>query len=477
MKVKNICCIGAGYVGGPTMAVLALKSPNIKFHVVDINQKRIDQWNGSLENLPIFEPGLSEIVGEIRNKNLFFSSNVEDAIKKSEIIFISVNTPTKTKGIGKDMAADLKYVEKCARLVGEVSENNKIIVEKSTLPVRTAETIKNILLSSNSKFKFEILSNPEFLAEGTAIHNMLFPDRVLIGSDQTKSGLEASKTLFDIYRSWIPEEKILLTNVWSSELSKLVANAFLAQRVSSINSISALCEKTEANIDEISKAIGADSRIGSKFLKSSVGFGGSCFQKDILNLVYIAQHYGLTEVAEYWLQVVKINNYQKDRFSRLILENMFNTIEDKVITLFGWAFKKDTNDTRESASIQVAYNLLENGAILKVHDPMVNEDQIKLDISNLCKKNNFSKSKIELFISRITFFKQYKKSVIDSHSIAILTEWDIFLDYDWKFIYSKMIKPSYIFDGRNILNKVLLSEVGFKVVQIGKFNDKISNHL
>ena len=298
--IKNICCIGAGYVGGPTMAVIALKCPDINVTVVDNNPERITAWNNKdLSKLPIHEPGLDVVIAECRGRNLFFSTDVDNAIEKAEIIFISVNTPTKNYGEGKGMAADLKYVELCARQIARVAKTDKIIVEKSTVPVRTAEVIQIILDSLDGGVKFNVLSNPEFLAEGSAISDLFNPDRVLIGGRETKEGQKAINQLVDIYANWIPKERIIKANLWSSELSKLVANAFLAQRVSSINSISELCEFTEANIEEISKVIGTDSRIGSKFLNTSVGFGGSCFKKDILNLVYISKSLGLNEVAKY----------------------------------------------------------------------------------------------------------------------------------------------------------------------------------
>ena len=375
MNVTNICCIGAGYVGGPTMAVIALKCPNIKVTVVDVNQDRIDAWNSAdLNQLPIFEPGLKEVVAEARGRNLFFSNDIEKAIEDSQMIFMAVNTPTKTYGEGKGFAADLTFVEKCARQIAEVATSDKIVIEKSTLPVRTAEKIKEVLSSNTKGVHFEVLSNPEFLAEGTAIQDLFKSDRVLVGGEDTKTGKAAVAELVSIYLNWIPRHKILTTNVWSSELSKLASNAMLAQRITSINSLSALCENSGADIEEVSKAIGMDSRIGSKFLKASVGFGGSCFQKDILNLVYLCKHYGLNEVAEYWHQVVKINDYQKNRFAKKIITGLNGTVNQKKITLLGWAFKKDTNDTRESAAIYVADVLLEEGAELHVYDPMVKED-------------------------------------------------------------------------------------------------------
>ena len=369
MKIKNICCIGAGYVGGPTMAVIALNSPKINIIVVDNNEEKIRRWNGSLDNLPVYEPGLSEIIEKVRGRNLFFSNDIKGAIEKSEMIFMAVNTPTKKEGEGAGMAADLKYVENCTKDIAKYSKSDKIVIEKSTLPVRTAEKISEILEKNSNKINFEILSNPEFLAEGTAIQDLFKSDRVLIGGNETKSGQKAVKALVDIYANWIPKEKILTTNVWSSELAKLASNAMLAQRISSINSLSALCEKTGANIDELSKAIGMDHRIGPHFLKASVGFGGSCFKKDILNLVYLCQFYGLNEVAEYWHQVVKINNYQKIRFTETIIKYFERDLTDKKILILGWAFKANTNDSRESASIFVAQKLFELGAKIYLHDP------------------------------------------------------------------------------------------------------------
>ena len=468
MKINKICCIGAGYVGGPTMSVIAKKCPDIKVTVVDVNKDRIERWNSkNLNDIPIYEPGLKEIVEETRNKNLFFSSEIEKNIEDSEMIFISVNTPTKDYGFGKGQAADLKYIELCARTIAKYSKNDKIIVEKSTLPVRTAETIKSILENNSNGVNFEILSNPEFLAEGTAVQDLLFPDRVLIGGEKNESGNKAVSTLVEVYKKWVPTEKIITTNLWSSELSKLVANAFLAQRISSINSISALCEKTDSNIEEISSAIGFDSRIGSKFLKSSVGFGGSCFKKDILNLVYIAKSYNLNEVAEYWQGVININNYQSKRFAENIVKKLYNTVSDKIITIYGWAFKKNTNDSRESASIKIADILLDENAIINVYDPKVSKDQIISDISEVSKNKNYIKNK------NLRIFNCPYKAAENSHAIAILTEWDEFIEYDWLKIYNTMLKPSNIFDGRNILDYKKLQSIGFSVFQIGKNLDNL----
>lgn len=467
--MKSICCIGAGYVGGPTMAVIALKCPEIKVTVVDINQEKIDLWNHrNLENLPVFEPGLANVVSEARGRNLFFSTDVDKAIEESEMIFIAVNTPTKTYGQGKGMAADLKYVELCARQIAKISKTDKIIVEKSTLPVRTAETIQTILDSTGEKVNFQVLSNPEFLAEGTAIEDLFQSDRVLIGSNQTQEGIEAANKLVEIYAKWIPRHKILTTNVWSSELSKLTANAFLAQRISSINSISALCEATGANVEEVANALGADSRIGPKFLKTSIGFGGSCFQKDILNLVYLCKHFNLNEVADYWEQVIIMNDFQKKRFSKKIISKLFNTVSSKKITFFGWAFKKNTNDTRESASIYVADHLTEDGAEIHVYDPKVKKKQIINDMKYLWDLNGYSKKIIKEKLNNIVVHDSHMSSINKTHAIVILTEWDEFAAYDWKKIYKNVFKPAFIFDGRNILNHNKLTSIGFDVFSIGK---------
>lgn len=468
-KISSIACIGAGYVGGPTMAVIAQKCPHIKVTVVDINQERIAAWNDTNpENLPVYEPGLPEVVSEARGRNLFFSTDVESAIRDAQMIFISVNTPTKTYGLGKGMAADLKYVELCARQIAETANEDKIIVEKSTLPVRTAESIRRILEAYKSPYRFRVLSNPEFLAEGTAVKDLIEADRVLIGSEDDELGKIAEQALVDIYANWIPYERILTTRIWSSELSKLSANAFLAQRISSINAISALCERTGADVVEVARAIGMDSRIGPKFLKSSVGFGGSCFQKDILNLVYLCRHFNLPEVADYWEQVVKINDYQKHRFAKNIIETLFNTVSGKKIAFLGWAFKKDTNDTRESAAIYVAWELLQDKAEVHIFDPKVSKDQIYKDINKLLAENS-PNLKVETEILDSLFVHDNPYSALrNAHAIAVLTEWDEFVTYDWKAIYSDMLKPAFVFDGRNILNANLLREIGFEYKGIGK---------
>lgn len=462
MEVKNICCIGAGYVGGPTMAVIAQKCPNIKVTVVDLNEKRIAAWNDSnVENIPVYEPGLAEVVAEARGRNLFFSTEVDKAIDEADMIFISVNTPTKTYGVGKGMAADLKYIELCARQIARVAKTDKIVVEKSTLPVRTASAIKDILDHTGNGVQFQILSNPEFLAEGTAVVDLHNPDRVLIGGDTTAEGQKAIQALADVYANWVPKDRILTTNVWSSELSKLTANAFLAQRVSSINAMSELCEKTGADVNEVARAIGMDSRIGPKFLKSSVGFGGSCFQKDILNLVYIAKSYGLNEVADYWEQVIIMNDHQKRRFAKNIIKTLYNTVSGKKITFLGWAFKKDTNDTRESAAIYVADDLLSEQAHISVFDPKVEEEQIQFDL-NYLETRSEAENKAGVAIVQDPY-----AACKDSHAIAVLTEWDEFKAYDWQRIYDNMLKPAFVFDGRNLLNKKELETIGFVYQSIG----------
>jgi UDPglucose 6-dehydrogenase len=461
-KITKICCIGAGYVGGPTMSVIASKCPDIQVTVVDLNEARIAAWNDDdVNNIPVYEPGLGEVVAQARGRNLFFSTNVDEAINEAEMIFISVNTPTKTYGSGKGQAADLKWIELCARQIARVSKTDKIIVEKSTLPVRTAEALKDILSHVGNGAQFQILSNPEFLAEGTAMEDLDAPDRVLIGGDSTPEGKEAVQALVDIYANWVPRERILTTNIWSSELSKLTANAFLAQRVSSINSLSELCERTEADITEVARAIGTDSRIGPKFLKSSVGFGGSCFQKDILNLVYIARSYGLQEVADYWEQVIIMNDHQKKRFANRIIQTSYNTVNGKKIAFLGWAFKKDTNDTRESAAIYVADHLLNELAEITVYDPKVLENQIYGDLNYLRTRDADDNKK------GVTVVLDPYEACKDAHAIAILTEWDEFKDYDWQRIYDGMLKPANVFDGRNLLDADKLRKIGFIVKAIG----------
>jgi len=447
---KKILCIGAGYVGGPTMAVIAQKCPQYKVQIVDINAERIAAWNS--DELPIYEPGLDEVVREARGRNLFFSTDVEAAIAESDIIFVAVNTPTKEYGVGAGKASDLQYWEKTARSIVKASNSNKIIVEKSTLPVRTAEAMERVLNANDKGLTFEVLSNPEFLAEGTAIADLHNPDRVLIGSMETDSGRAARQDLVDIYANWVPKERIITSNVWSAELSKLVANAFLAQRISSINAISALCEKTHADVQEVAYAIGTDSRIGSKFLNASVGFGGSCFKKDVLNLVYIAESNGLPEVAAYWEGVITMNEYQENRFVKQMISAMFNTVAGKKIALLGFAFKKDTSDTRESPAIYVAKHLAEENADLVISDPKALKNAQK-DLVG---------------ISRISFEENPYEAVKNAHAVAIVTEWDLYKTLDYEKIYKSMEKPAMIFDGRNILDHDALHKLGFNVFRIGK---------
>ncbi|MGF7024170.1 nucleotide sugar dehydrogenase [Sphingobacterium sp. HSC-15S19] len=458
-EIKKIACIGAGYVGGPTMSVIAQKNPNVQVTVVDLNQARIDAWNDAdLDNLPVYEPGLDSVVAEARGRNLFFSTDVDKAIDEADMIFISVNTPTKTYGKGKGQAADLKYIELCARQIASVAKNDKIVVEKSTLPVRTAAALKSILDNTGNGVNFQILSNPEFLAEGTAVTDLHNPDRVLIGGEDA----EAIQALVEVYATWVPRERILTTNLWSSELSKLVANAFLAQRVSSINAISELCEVTGANVDEVSRAIGHDSRIGAKFLKASVGFGGSCFQKDILNLVYIARTYNLTAVADYWEQVITLNDHQKARFAQNIIQTMYNTVNGKKIAFLGWAFKKNTNDTRESAAIYVADHLLEEEAHVVVYDPKVSAEQIYKDLDYLGTRSAEDNRRL------VTVVNDPYEATLDAHATAILTEWDEFKSYDWAKIKQQMKKPAFVFDGRKLLDRKQLDALGFDYYAIGE---------
>ena len=451
MTTKKILCIGAGYVGGPTMAVIADRCPQYQITVVDLNEKRIAAWNS--DELPIYEPGLEEVVARCRNRNLFYSTDIPKGIREADIIFVSVNTPTKTFGCGAGRAADLQYLEKTARAIVEYADEGKIVVEKSTLPVRTAQAMSRILHSNPKGLKFQIISNPEFLAEGTAINDLENPDRVLIGGMETPEGQRAIEEVVAIYANWVPRERIITTNLWSSELTKLVSNALLAQRVSSVNSISALCEKTEANINEVTAAAGRDSRIGAKFLKASIGFGGSCFKKDILNLVYLCGYYGLPEVAEYLEQVVRMNDYQARRFVGNMLAAMFNTVADKKIAILGFAFKANTGDTRESPAIAVCCQLLEEHARLRIHDPKA-LGNARLDLEDT--------------EGDISYCEDPYDAVKGAHAIALLTEWDSFRKLDFRRIYDLMEKPAFLFDGRNLLDHRKLYEIGFNVYPIGQ---------
>jgi UDPglucose 6-dehydrogenase len=460
MKINSICCLGAGYVGGPTMAMIAAKCPDIQVTVVDMNAQRIDAWNSDV--LPVYEPGLDEIVASARGRNLHFTTGIREAIAAADLIFVSVGTPTKSYGIGAGRAADLRYIESAARLIAEVSQGHKIIVEKSTIPVKTASAIRTIIAANSSgEATFEVLSNPEFLAEGTAMADLQNPDRILIGGDPTPGGREAMEALASVYARWIPRERIITTNLWSSELSKLVANAFLAQRISSINSISALCEATGADVDEVARAIGTDTRIGPKFLKASVGFGGSCFQKDILNLVYLCESFGLPHVAEYWRQVVHLNDWQKSRFVEKIVRTLFNTVNGKRIAILGFAFKKDTNDTRESPAIQVCRDLLREHARLAIHDPRVSNETICTDLLD-------AGASPEIIDSNVEFLTDPYEAVRDAHAMAVLTEWDEFKSLDLARIHDLMLKPAFVFDGRAVLPAAALKAHGFDAFVIGK---------
>ncbi len=455
---RNICCIGAGYVGGPTMSVIALNCPELIINVVDLDPKKIEAWNSKdFSKLPVFEPGLGKIIKKCRGKNLFFSTDVEENIGKADIIFISVNTPTKQIGVGKGYASDLKWIESSARQISKFAQKHTIVVEKSTLPVKTAETIKKILESSHESSNsqdqksFSIISNPEFLAEGTAINDLQNPDRVLIGGDDK----ESIRKIVSIYKNWVNPEKIITTNLWSSELSKLVANAFLAQRISSINSISALCESTGANIKEVVLAIGADSRIGNKFLNPGPGFGGSCFKKDILNLVYLCKYYGLSEVSEYWEQVVKINSWQQERISSIVIKSLFGTLANKRLAIFGFSFKANTNDTRESPSISIAKNLLKEGVELNFYDPRVKKEQILREFVGEEYKEKVFVCESEICAAKAT------------DAVIVLTEWDQFRFLEWEKIYQIMRKPAWVFDSRIFLDRDKLEDIGFNTWTTG----------
>ncbi|CAK27090.1 UDP-glucose 6-dehydrogenase [Synechococcus sp. RCC307] len=456
MPIKSICCIGAGYVGGPTMAVVADRCPGIQVHVVDLNSQRVAAWNDpDLSRLPVYEPGLDAVVARARGRNLFFSTKVNEAIASADMVFLSVNTPTKTRGIGAGQASDLRWIEACTRQVAAAAQGHTIVVEKSTLPVRTAEAIQTILSAAQGEGKsFSVLSNPEFLAEGTAISDLEAPDRVLIGGNNA----EALDALAWVYAHWVPEEKILRTNLWSSELSKLTANAFLAQRVSSINSIAALCESTGADVREVAKAIGTDSRIGPRFLQSGPGFGGSCFQKDILNLVYLCRHYGLAEVADYWEQVVELNTWQQQRIARLVVQRLFNTVAGKSIAILGFAFKADTNDTRESPAIRIAQELLEEGAQLAIHDPKVSLEQISLDLGR------------EAGVGEGSWHiaSDPQSACGGADACLILTEWGQYKQLDWQAIASGMRRPAWLFDARAIADADAARTAGLQVWRVGE---------
>lgn len=456
--INRICCIGAGYVGGPTMAVIALKCRHIKVYVVDADKNKINQWNS--DNIPIFEPHLEEVIKECRGKNLFFTTDIGEQIKLADLIFIAVDTPTKKTGIGKGRAADMKNLEHVARIIAQNAQESKIIVEKSTVPVRAAESIKSILIANKpNDIEFEVLSNPEFMAEGTAIENLINPDRILVGGDPTtESGRRATKLLKDLYCNWVDESKVITTNTWSSELSKLASNAFLAQRLSSINAMATICEATGADIDEVARAVGLDSRIGSNYLRAGIGFGGSCFQKDVLNLVYLSECLNLKEVADYWYKVIEMNNYQRTRASQRIVKCLHNTVNDKRLAIFGFAFKANTGDTRESSAKYICQQLLEEGAQLRIYDPKVTQTRVRLDLSGFSEQS---------FDEMIQIFDNPYDCVIGCHAIVICTEWNEFCYYDYSKIYKSMSKPAFIFDGRRILDVVPLQKLGFHIESVG----------
>jgi UDPglucose 6-dehydrogenase len=459
LPTMNICCIGAGYVGGTTMAIIAQRCPKVQTTIVDMNAARIAAWNS--DSLPVFEPGLDEIIRQVRGRNLTFSTDIGGAIKRADMIFVCVNTPTKTYGLGAGRAADLRYVESVARTIAEHADTPKIIVEKSTIPVRTAESISTILAANGRQVRCQVLSNPEFLAEGTAVADLQNPDRVLIGGEHSPEGDAAVRTLADLYANWVPRDRIVTTGLWSSELSKLVANAFLAQRISSINSISAVCEATGADVDEVARVIGRDSRIGAKFLQASVGFGGSCFQKDLLNLVYLCEHFGLSEVATYWEHVIRMNDFQKRRFTARIVKALFNTVADKKIAVLGFAFKKNTNDVRESPAITVCRDLMAERANLAIYDPKVTPEDIRRELADPAPNAGGA-------AARLTIARSAYEACDQAHAVVLLTEWDEFKTLDFARIHAAMPKPAFVFDGRNIVDLPALRALGFQAFGIGK---------
>lgn len=465
--IRTICCIGAGYVGGPTMAVIADRCPGIQVTVVDLNAERIAAWNDpDLSRLPVYEPGLDAVVGRCRGRNLFFSTDVEAAIAAADMVFLSVNTPTKTKGLGAGQASDLRWVEASARSVAAHARGHTIVVEKSTLPVRTAAAVQAILQAAqgeaaadHDQATFSVLSNPEFLAEGTAIADLEQPDRVLIGGDDP----QAIEALASVYAHWVPQERILRTNLWSSELSKLTANAFLAQRISSINSIAAFCESTGADVREVARAIGTDSRIGSKFLQAGPGFGGSCFQKDILNLVYLCGHYGLHEVAAYWQSVVDLNTWQQHRIARLVVNSLFGTVTGKRLAVLGFAFKADTNDTREAPAIRICRDLLEEGAELAIHDPKVAPEQITRDLGSApsgAGSGLTGEGCWQLAVS-------VEEAVRGADAALILTEWQAFCQLPWAVLAPQMRQPAWVFDARAVVDPEVVRAAGLRLWRIG----------
>ncbi|WFD23203.1 UDP-glucose 6-dehydrogenase [Malassezia equina] len=463
-KVTSICCIGAGYVGGPTCSIIAQQCPEIKVTIVDVNPQRIAAWNSEdMSQLPVFEPGLVDVVSECRGRNLFFTTDIDGAIEEAQIVFVSVNTPTKTSGVGSGYAADLRYVEASTRRIAGVAKTSKIIVEKSTVPCRTAASMRAIL-ESNCKpgVNFQILSNPEFLSEGTAIQDLLKPDRVLIGSLDTEHGRKAADLLSGLYQHWVPKERILHTGLWSSELSKLAANALLAQRISSINAIAAICEATGANVDEVAHACGLDRRIGPHFLRASVGFGGSCFQKDILNLSYLSESLGLPHVADYWRQVIAMNEFSKSRFAKKVVQTLFNTVTSKRLAVLGFAFKKDTGDTRESPAITLCKHFREEGARIAIYDPKVKREQIYLDMSEPGVVDDR-----KVLEEAIAVCPSVLDACYDAEAVVIATDWDEFKDIDWSLVYNVMRKPAVVFDGRRVIDPAKLRDIGFKVHAIG----------
>ncbi len=472
--IRSICCIGAGYVGGPTMAVIADRCPEIQVTVVDINQTRIDAWNQSdLSKLPVYEPGLDAVVGRARGRNLHFSTDVDEAIAAADMVFISVNTPTKTKGLGAGQASDLRWVESCARQVAQSATGHTIVVEKSTLPVRTAEAVKAILSAAEQSSEapqktFAVLSNPEFLAEGTAIPDLESPDRVLIGGEHP----EAIDALASVYGHWVPQERILRTNLWSSELSKLTANAFLAQRISSINSVAALCEATGADVREVARAIGSDSRIGAKFLQAGPGFGGSCFHKDILNLVYLCRHFGLPDVANYWESVVQLNSWQQHRIAHTVVQKLFGTVTGKRIAILGFAFKADTNDTREAPAIRIARDLLEEGAQLAIHDPKVDSTQIARDLNlpaSTAPDAESGPTRAALSGEGTWWPSDDIASALQgADAVLILTEWTQYRELDWSALAPLMRQPAWVFDARSLVTPAEVQASGLNLWRVGE---------
>ena len=535
---------------------MALHNPALRVTVIDRDEQRIRRWNSA--HLPIREPDLNSIVrvtrdglearpvpageaqippendafSQARPANLFFTTACTESIAKADMIFIAVNTPTKTFGTGAGHATDMTAFECVIQDIAKHARPDVILVEKSTVPCRTAKMVQDILDDVRPGSRMQILSNPEFLSEGTAVKDLMKLDRVLIGSPATSEGRRAAVALTTLYASWVPRSKISGTHVFSSELSKLVANAMLAQRISSINSIGAICEKTGADVQEIATSIGLDRRVGPQFLKAGLGFGGSCFRKDIGSLVYLAKTLGLDEVADYWHSVLIINQSQRTRFTRKVISRLNGTLRGKKITILGFAFKKDTGDARESVAIDIIRILLEERpAEIAIFDPGCSHEDIQRELDIM---TSTMQSDVAHWKDRITISTGPYEACLESNAICIVTDWDLFKtapsiykskcpqdvlrvnpapvavvshlaqiqaeqfldlpscpedcpectrpfssstmehDFEWARILYHMKRPRWIFDGRGILDVTEMERLGARVEVLGLASDRAS---